>query len=430
MQRKQSSLHQFFKVQTQNTKNSGFQSRIEKIKLQGTSGNLAHLNELLLQLNDQEAQIRLTVSQSLRKIISSNRCSEEVFVPILSQLQKESNNDVKNELKQILKIGKPVSKSASIGVPIDNSQKHPQSFLLPKNDFLGDSSSIKGKDIHYSSQVSTSSFHLTNSSNENVDSNNFNGATNFSRKRKLTEEISSIQIEETIFLHPTKMVITPTNNMESSPNSSPLSPVPSSPSSSRASISAKSNPVSTSLNSLNLSSFSRRSLNSSSSSNMSSSNSLQRNTKRFKLDDNSNSQTFSSNNRGSIISNVSEIKVIPDTRPRAELSEEQQKVLELAKSGKSFFFTGAAGTGKSYLLREIIREMQTIYGYNIVHVTASTGIAACNIGGCTVHSFAGVGIGEAPVQELISIVKKNKIAKERWISAKCNFYIFLIFQLI
>jgi hypothetical protein len=35
------------------------------------------------------------------------------------------------------------------------------------------------------------------------------------------------------------------------------------------------------------------------------------------------------------------------------LSEEQRTVLELAKEGRSFFFTGAAGTGKSFLLKMV-----------------------------------------------------------------------------
>ena len=38
--------------------------------------------------------------------------------------------------------------------------------------------------------------------------------------------------------------------------------------------------------------------------------------------------------------------------------------------------------------------MKRIHGTESVYVTASTGIAAVNIGGTTLHSFAGIGIGE------------------------------------
>lgn len=84
-------------------------------------------------------------------------------------------------------------------------------------------------------------------------------------------------------------------------------------------------------------------------------------------------------------------------------SSEQQRVLDMVLAGESIFFTGSAGkihhkikanslydisgTGKSVLLREIISSLRS-RGVR-VEVTASTGIAAVNIGGRTLHSFAG-----------------------------------------
>jgi adenylylsulfate kinase-like enzyme len=45
-----------------------------------------------------------------------------------------------------------------------------------------------------------------------------------------------------------------------------------------------------------------------------------------------------------------------------ELNEEQQAVSDLVvKQGRSVFFTGPAGTGKSVLLRHIIQSLQTKY---------------------------------------------------------------------
>jgi len=81
---------------------------------------------------------------------------------------------------------------------------------------------------------------------------------------------------------------------------------------------------------------------------------------------------------------------------RAELdtlSDEQARVLERALGGESLFVTGAAGTGKSHLLRCLIRALQRQLGEEAVAVTGSTGMAAVNVGGCTLHSFAGVGVG-------------------------------------
>lgn len=61
-----------------------------------------------------------------------------------------------------------------------------------------------------------------------------------------------------------------------------------------------------------------------------------------------------------------------------------------------------SGTGKSVLLREIIIALRKKYETrpDAVAVTASTGIAACNVGGVTLHSFAGIGLGIEPADKL------------------------------
>jgi len=114
-------------------------------------------------------------------------------------------------------------------------------------------------------------------------------------------------------------------------------------------------------------------------------------------------------------------EVVPSSpeRPRASqslapppsteitLSPEQEYILNMVLGGESLFFTGSAGeamasvvrifvplkiavtgTGKSVLLREIIRRLRDDPTRKVA-VTASTGIAAVNIGGSTLHSFAG-----------------------------------------
>jgi ATP-dependent DNA helicase PIF1 len=88
--------------------------------------------------------------------------------------------------------------------------------------------------------------------------------------------------------------------------------------------------------------------------------------------------------------------------------------------GKSVFFTGSAGTGKSVLLREIIGRLRTKYKKepDRVAMTASTGLAACNIGGVTLHSFGGIGLGRESVPDLVKKIRKNAKAKNRWMRAK------------
>lgn len=101
------------------------------------------------------------------------------------------------------------------------------------------------------------------------------------------------------------------------------------------------------------------------------------------------------------------------------LSEDQKAILAFAETRQSFFFTGAAGTGKSFVLRRLVKSMKRLYGDESVFVTASTGMAACNISGTTLHSFAGIGLGEKPAIELVNNVRRTRNARSRWRRAKC-----------
>lgn len=67
------------------------------------------------------------------------------------------------------------------------------------------------------------------------------------------------------------------------------------------------------------------------------------------------------------------------------LTAKQLAFRQAAIEGKSIYLTGKAGTGKSFIVSEIIREL-TEMGRNVV-ACAPTGIAANNIGGQTIHSL-------------------------------------------
>ncbi|KZT38078.1 hypothetical protein SISSUDRAFT_784647 [Sistotremastrum suecicum HHB10207 ss-3] len=102
------------------------------------------------------------------------------------------------------------------------------------------------------------------------------------------------------------------------------------------------------------------------------------------------------------------------------LSQEQKHILKLVTHGSNIFYTGSAGTGKSVLLREIIRALKQKFttALDAVAITASTGIAACNIGGVTLHSFGGIGIGVETAEQLANKIRKNKKATGRWLRTK------------
>ncbi|KAA1082751.1 hypothetical protein PGT21_050071 [Puccinia graminis f. sp. tritici] len=105
---------------------------------------------------------------------------------------------------------------------------------------------------------------------------------------------------------------------------------------------------------------------------------------------------------------------------KVSLSPEQQSVLDLVLKGESIFFTGSAGTGKSVLLRHIIAALKRSYSSrpDAVAITASTGMAACAIGGTTIHSFAGIGLALEPKDILLGKVKRNRKAAGKWMRTK------------
>ncbi|RMD43836.1 hypothetical protein DV735_g1273, partial [Chaetothyriales sp. CBS 134920] len=114
-------------------------------------------------------------------------------------------------------------------------------------------------------------------------------------------------------------------------------------------------------------------------------------------------------------------------KPRAvtqgpiELSKEQRDVIKaVCEDGKSVFFTGSAGTGKSVLMRSIIEKLKHKYRRESdrLAITASTGLAACVIEGQTLHSWAGIGLGKEPAPELVKKIKRNPKTKTRWLRTK------------
>ena len=74
------------------------------------------------------------------------------------------------------------------------------------------------------------------------------------------------------------------------------------------------------------------------------------------------------------------------------LSLNQYEVIKLVLEGKSVFFSGSAGTGKSHVIKVLKEVFERLGMTDKVAYTAPTGIAACNISGVTVHSWGGIGI--------------------------------------
>lgn len=95
----------------------------------------------------------------------------------------------------------------------------------------------------------------------------------------------------------------------------------------------------------------------------------------------------------------------PGRKPE-QLSPSQQRAMDALLSGASVHLHGVAGTGKSYTIRRWLEELDARPAKwpakrAVVAITASTGIAALQIGGSTIHSWSGIGIGETPIEKLV-----------------------------
>jgi ATP-dependent DNA helicase PIF1 len=88
----------------------------------------------------------------------------------------------------------------------------------------------------------------------------------------------------------------------------------------------------------------------------------------------------------------------------------QEEALKILKNGHNVFLTGAAGSGKTYLLNQFIHFLRS-KGV-AVGITASTGIAATHMEGMTVHSWAGIGLlRSATDKQIQDIVDKKRVAR-------------------
>jgi ATP-dependent exoDNAse (exonuclease V) alpha subunit len=96
----------------------------------------------------------------------------------------------------------------------------------------------------------------------------------------------------------------------------------------------------------------------------------------------------------------------------AHLSKEQQEALDAIARGESIFLSGPGGSGKSFL----IRSLKTTFSEKQIAITAMTGCAALLIGqgAKTLHSWAGIGLGKSPIQQLITNIRKIKPLAVRW----------------
>jgi ATP-dependent DNA helicase PIF1 len=97
----------------------------------------------------------------------------------------------------------------------------------------------------------------------------------------------------------------------------------------------------------------------------------------------------------------------------AELSETQREAFEKFKERKSILILGPGGVGKSRLIKTMQEYHNSSNESTDMVLCASTGVAAYNIGGMTIHSFMGIGSGDNDINYLIRKIFRNKSVMER-----------------
>jgi ATP-dependent exoDNAse (exonuclease V) alpha subunit len=94
----------------------------------------------------------------------------------------------------------------------------------------------------------------------------------------------------------------------------------------------------------------------------------------------------------------------------------QDQAYDILAMGQNVFLTGAAGTGKTYLVNRFVRHCHE-HGI-VIAITASTGIAATHIGGMTIHSWSGLGIRDTLTDDDIDDIISREYLVKRY--AKTN----------
>jgi len=95
---------------------------------------------------------------------------------------------------------------------------------------------------------------------------------------------------------------------------------------------------------------------------------------------------------------------------------QQDEAFNLLKMGKNIFLTGAAGSGKTYLLNKYIDYLKENNVW--VAVTASTGIAATHLQGRTLHSWSGIGVRDNLTKKDLEKLLTSKLIKRNYKKTK------------
>lgn len=103
------------------------------------------------------------------------------------------------------------------------------------------------------------------------------------------------------------------------------------------------------------------------------------------------------------------------------LNKLQLEAIDCLNNNMNVLITGPAGSGKSKVIEDFYKSTKKnikYYQKGSIVKTSTTGSSALLIGGYTLHSYLGLGLGKSDVKTMVSNIRKNKTIRERWVNLK------------
>lgn len=95
-----------------------------------------------------------------------------------------------------------------------------------------------------------------------------------------------------------------------------------------------------------------------------------------------------------------------------KLNTKQKEAFDYMVKGHNLFITGQGGVGKT----SVIKIFCKLYTHlKKIAITSTTGVSAILLGGTTLHSYLGIGLGDFTVKTYVDIINNNSWFKKKWV---------------